>query len=87
MRRRHILIAITAAALAPIAAAIAAGPPAGAKKEPRICRNAQRVVGSHIREPRICRTAEEWQRLDNAPLPVSLRVNQSQNEGGPQRAQ
>lgn len=86
MSRHLIPIVLVAAILAPVAVAAPADPPSTAKK-PLVCRKAPRVVGTHIRVPRVCHTAEEWERLDNVPLPVSLRVNQSQNEGGRQRAQ
>ena len=86
MSKHHIPIVLAALILAPVAVAARADPPSTVKK-PLICRKAPRVTGTHIRVPRVCHTAEEWERIDNVPLPVSLRVNQSQNEGGRQRAQ
>lgn len=84
MRKPTIMIALAAAL--PFAA-LAADPPSPGKSEPRICRTAQQTTGSHIRSPRTCHTAEQWRQIDEAPLPISLRVNASKSEGKPTRAQ
>jgi hypothetical protein len=65
------------------AAAFAAGEPAPAEKQRRICRGGERQLGSHVRTERRCRTAEEW-RLEEeraANMPVALQVTQGQNDG------
>jgi len=64
-------------------AALAAGPPAPAEKQRRICRGGERQLGSHVRTPRRCRTAEQWQLEDEARanLPVTLQVTRGQNDG------
>jgi hypothetical protein len=74
------------ATLLPLSAALAADAPS-AKNEPRICRAAQKTTGSHIRTSRRCHSEEEWRRIDEAPLPVSMRVNASKNDGTQQRPQ
>lgn len=61
-------------------------------KQPKsqlICRAAKQSLGSKIRTPRRCRTAEQWAAEDEAAgrIPISLRVNQSQNDGSQKRAQ
>jgi hypothetical protein len=58
-------------------------------KPPLICRAAKQDTGSHIRTPRRCRTAEQWAAEDEAAgrTPISLRVNQSQNDGTQRRSQ
>jgi hypothetical protein len=82
---RSVTLVALAAALS-AAAAFAADPPAQssppAEKQQRICRGAQRSLGSHIMTPRRCRTAEQWQAEDAAKAPpVSLQVTEGQNDG------
>ena len=86
MRKPTIMIALAAAL--PFAA-LAADPPSPSKGKsaPLICRTAQQTTGSHIRAPRTCHTEEQWRQIDEAPLPISLRVNASKSEGKPTRAQ
>lgn len=64
-------------------AAVAAGPPASAEKQQRICRGGERQLGSHTRTRQRCRTAEQWRQEDEAKanMPVSLQVTQGQNDG------
>jgi hypothetical protein len=71
----------------PFAAALAATP--DSPKAPLICRAAKQSIGSKIRIPRRCRTAEQWAEEDEAAgrIPISLRVNQSQNDGSQRRSQ
>jgi hypothetical protein len=78
---RVILIALTFA-VGPIAA-LAARPAAPAEKEHKICREAERNTGSHIRATRRCRTAEQWQQEDEAKsrIPPSLTVTEGQMDG------
>jgi hypothetical protein len=82
MAARSFILAALAATLS-VAGALAADPPAQAEKQRRICRGAERSLGSHVRTPRRCRTAEQWQQEDEAKgnLPVSLQVTQGQNDG------
>ncbi len=58
-------------------------------KQPLICRAAKQSTGSHIRTPRRCKTAEQWAAEDEAAgrIPISLRINQSQNDGTQKRSQ
>lgn len=78
---KSILIAL--ATTLSVAAGLAADPPAQTEKQRRICRGAERSLGSHIRTPRRCRTAEQWQEEDERKgnLPVTLQVTQGQNDG------
>lgn len=75
-------------------AAVGCGSALGAEspdqsKAPLICRAAKQSTGSHIRTPRRCKTAEQWATEDEAAgrVPISLRVNQSQNDGTQKRSQ
>ena len=54
-----------------------------------ICRAAKQSLGSRIRTPRRCKTAEQWAAEDEAAarVPISLRVNQSKNDGTQKRSQ
>jgi hypothetical protein len=54
-------------------------------KAPRICREGEQQVGTHIHSSRRCLTAEEWQREDaaRAQMPVTARVTEGQNDGTP----
>lgn len=83
---RNLTFLALAAGLA-VAAAHAAQPSAEPAKQRRICREATKSLGSHIRSPRRCRTAEQWQEEDEAKgrLPASLQVTQGQNDGQPGR--
>jgi hypothetical protein len=84
---KSITLALAAALSA--AAAFAADPPAPSgtqraqpEKQQRICRGAQRSLGSHILTPRRCRTAEQWQAEDEAKAPpLALQVTEGQNDG------
>lgn len=82
MAGRSIILAALAVILS-VAGALAAEPPAQSEKQRRICRGAERSLGSHIRTPRRCRTAEQWQEEDERKgrLPVSLQVTEGQHDG------
>ena len=58
-------------------------PDAPPEKERKICRDAERQTGSHIRTPRKCRTAREWQEHDQAQaLPLSAQITEGQSDVG-----
>ena len=84
------LLALTAAlgASLPLTTALATEPPKEGR-QPLICRAAKQSLGSRIRTPRRCRTAEQWGAEDEAAgrVPISLRVNQSKNDGSQKRSQ
>jgi len=84
---RLALIAVLAASTL-VAAGLAAETPKPPKPQ-LICRGAKQSLGSHIRTPRRCKTAEQWAAEDEAAgrVPISLRVNQSQNDGSQKRSQ
>ena len=71
-----------------LAGALAAATPEQ-PRQPLICRAAKQSTGSHIRTPKRCKTAEQWAAEDEAAgrIPISLRVNQSQNDGTQKRSQ
>jgi hypothetical protein len=52
-------------------------------KAPKICREGEREVGTHMHSGRRCLTADEWQREDAAhgQMPVTARVTEGQNDG------
>jgi hypothetical protein len=54
----------------------------------RICRDAGRQLGSHIRAPRRCRTAERWREEDEraAQAAATMRLTEGQNDGRVTRA-
>ena len=65
-----------------VTAALADEPAEKAGKQPRVCRQAEKTLGSHIRTTRRCRTAEQWQEEDaKSGLPVGAQVTPGQNDG------
>jgi hypothetical protein len=86
IRRSFILLAVSAGLTVTAAFASAEAPPR-APDSRRICRDAGRQLGSHIRATRRCRTAEQWRQEDEekAQLPASLQVTQGQSDGTPSR--
>ena len=65
-----------------VTAALADEPAGKAGKQPQVCRQAEKSLGSHIRTTRRCRTAEQWQEEDaKSGLPVGAQVTQGQNDG------
>lgn len=85
MTRQFALVAMLAGLS--VVGANAAQPTPEPAKERRICREATRSLGSHIRAPRRCRTAEQWRQEDEEKgrLPASLQVTPGQNDGQPAR--
>jgi hypothetical protein len=85
--RRHVSVLTFLAAMSLEGPAGAEAPKDG--KQPLICRAAKQSLGSRIRTPRRCKTAEQWAAEDEAAgrVPISLRVNQSQNDGTQKRSQ
>ena len=79
-----ILVLIAGSATAAIAAVPSTHP-----KPQLICRAAKQSTGSHIRTPKRCKTAEQWAAEDeiSGRIPISLRVNQSQNDGTQKKSQ
>jgi hypothetical protein len=78
---RLFALLILAPSLAGAAPPVATDPPP--EKERKICREAERQTGSHIRTPRKCRTAREWQEHDQArALPLSAQVTEGQGDVG-----
>jgi hypothetical protein len=59
-------------------------PPA---KPKLICREDQRVLGTHMHTGRRCKTAEQWQQDDarRDQIPPTLRVTEGQGDGLPRR--
>ncbi|MBV9882565.1 MAG: hypothetical protein JO276_06110 [Sphingomonadaceae bacterium] len=81
---RFLLLLTAGAGLAAFAAPDPSSPP----DNRRICREASRQLGSHIRAPRRCRTAEQWREEDEraAQEAATMRLTEGQNDGRVTRA-
>ena len=76
------LALLAIALLSGSAEAASAAPP---EKPKLICRESQRLTGSHIRSGRRCKTAEQWLREDGEldRIPPTMRITKGQEDGHP----